>query len=439
MIEVFAWEGDAAGGGGAKVEALLRRRGGVPAEVEETVRRILAQVREEGDEAVRRVTREVQGVDIEAGSFRVGAGVMRKAWEGLEDELRGAIEAAAANIRAFHQRQRRNSWFCEDGDGVILGKKVSPLERVGVYVPGGEAPLFSSLMMAVIPAQVAGVEQVCVVSPAGADGLPHPAVMGTAAFLGLDELYGLGGAQAVGAMAYGTATVARVDKIVGPGSPYTVAAMQQVFGEVGIASLPGPSEIVVIADADADADFIAADLLSQAEHGWGAASVCLTPSAELAGRVAERIEAQLERLPRAEVMRQALEAHGAVVVVPDLGTAFELSNRMAPEHLELLVAEPWSWLDRVRHAGAVFMGAASTEPVGDYFAGTNHILPIRGAARYASSLGVDDFVKTTSVISYTDARLRQTGADIVRLAAAEGLEAHAEAVRLRLRRYEEEK
>lgn len=435
MIEVFEWEGET---GGAKVEALLQRRGGVPTEIEETVRGILSQVREEGDAAVCRVTRQVQGVDIEAGSFCVGTEAMRAAWEGLDGNLRASIEAAATNIRVFHQRQRRNSWFCEDGDGVILGKKVTPLDRVGVYVPGGEAPLFSSLMMAAIPAQVAGVGQVCVVSPAGADGLPHPAVLGTASFLGIGELYGLGGAQAVAAMAYGTATVPRVDKIVGPGSPYTVAAMQQVFGEVGIASLPGPSEIVVIADADADADYIAADLLSQAEHGWGAASVCLTPSAELAGRVAREVEKQLTRLPRAEVMRQALEAHGAVVVMPDLETALELSNRMAPEHLELLVSEPWGWLDRVRHAGAVFMGAASTEPVGDYFAGTNHILPIRGAARYASSLGVDDFVKTTSVISYTDARLKRTGADIVRLAAAEGLEAHAEAVRVRLRRYEEE-
>jgi histidinol dehydrogenase len=432
MIEVFSWDGESRS---ERLDRLLERRGGVDPQVEDTVRQILRQVRQEGDVAVCRVTHQVQGVTLSPENFRVDPETMRQTWDGLDGALRGSIAAAADNIKSFHQKQRRNSWFDEDGDGVILGKKVTPLDRVGVYVPGGEAPLFSSLMMAAIPAQVAGVGQICVVSPPQENGMPHPTVLAAAAFLGIEECYGIGGAQAVGAMAYGTATVPRVDKIVGPGSPYTVAAMQQVFGEVGIASLPGPSEIVVVADAEANPAYIAADLLSQAEHGWGAAAVCLTPSAALAERVAAEVEALLQRLPRAEVMRDALEAHGAVVVVPDIEAALDLSNRMAPEHVELLVERPWDWLGRVRHAGAVFMGPASTEPVGDYFAGTNHILPIRGAARYASSLGLDDFVKTTSIISYTETRLRRSGPDIVRLAQAEGLEAHAEAVRVRLRNY----
>lgn len=434
MIEVIRYiEGEEP----ERLRQLRQRRSGADPEVEETVRGILYQVRQEGDAALRRITREVQGIDLEPERFLVRPAEMAAAWEGMDVDLRAAIEAAADNIRAFHQRQRRNSWFCEDGDGVILGKKVIPLDSVGICVPGGEAPLFSSLMMAAIPAQVAGVGRLCVVSPAGEGGRPHPVIMGTAHYLGIDELYALGGAQAVAAMAYGTATVAPVDKILGPGSPYTVEAQRQVFGQVGIASLPGPSEIVVVADADADAAYVAADLLSQAEHGWGAAAICLTPSAALAAAVAAQVEEQLARLPRAAVVRQALEACGAVVVVPDLQTAMDLLNGLAPEHAELLVAEPWSWVDAVRHAGAVFLGPASTEPVGDYFAGTNHVLPICGASRYSSSLGVDDYVKTTSIISYSEARLAKVGKQIVRLAVAEGFEAHAEAVRVRLRRYGE--
>ena len=415
-----------------KLRAILGRRAGVPTEVEETVRDILRQVREEGDRALAELTRRIEKVELEPEQFRVPVEVLDAAAAALDAELRAAVEAAAANIRAFHERQKTNSWFMEDGDGVILGKKVIPIQRVGICVPGGQAPLISSLLMAAVPAQVAGVEEICVVSPPKGDGRPHPDIMGAARLLGLEEVYGIGGAQAVGAMAFGTESIDQVDKIVGPGSLYRVAAKQQVYGIVGIEMIPGPSEIVVLADEEADPRYIAADLLSQAEHGTGfEASVCITPSAELAQSVRQEVIRQGEALPETEVVETALRNFGAVVVVPDLETGIELLNRMAPEHAELMVAEPWTWLEGIQNAGAVFMGPASTEPVGDYFAGTNHILPTNGTARYASSLGLGDFVKTTSIVAYSDRRLRSVGGQIATLARAEGLEAHARAVEIR--------
>ena len=415
-----------------KFKAITRIRGVVDPDVEETVRRILQEVRQRGDVAVAEFTRDFDGVALESGQFRVAQEALRAALEEMEPCLRRAIDAAVDNIRCFHRRQSGNSWFVEDGDGVILGKKIAPLRRVGICVPAGQVPLFSSLMMAAIPAQVAGVEEICAVSPPQADGLPHPTIMGVAHLLGIDEVYALGGAQAVAAMAWGTETLAQVDKIVGPGSPYTIAAQQQVFGQVGIALLPGPSEIVVLADASANPRYAAADLLSQAEHGWEAAAVCITPSEELARQVRDEVQRQLAQLPRCDVIAEALRAHGAIVVVPDMEAGMKLTNAMAPEHVELLVDEPWVWLESVRHAGAVFLGSASTEPVGDYFAGTNHILPVGRAARFASSLGVADFVKNTSIIAYTKARLDRVGEQIVLLAEAESLGAHAQAVRVRL-------
>lgn len=429
MIEIVSYPSEPQAD---KLRAILGRRAGVPAEVEETVRDILRQVREGGDRALAELTRRIEKVELEPEQFRVPIEVLDAAAAGLDAELRAAIVAAAANIRAFHERQKINSWFMEDGDGVILGKKVIPIQRVGICVPGGQAPLISSLLMAAVPAQVAGVEEICVVSPPKGDGRPHPDIMGAARLLGLEEVYGIGGAQAVGAMAFGTESIDQVDKIVGPGSLYTVAAKQQVYGIVGIEMIPGPSEIVVLADEEADPRYIAADLLSQAEHGTGfEASVCITPSAELAQSVRQEVIRQAEALPGTEVVETALRNFGAVVVVPDLETGVELLNRMAPEHAELLVAEPWTWLEGIKNAGAVFMGPASTEPVGDYFAGTNHILPTNGTARYASSLGLADFVKTTSIVAYSDRRLRRVGSQIATLARAEGLEAHARAVEIR--------
>ena len=411
--------------------ALLARRPEFDSEVEDAVRDMLRRVREEGDAALCALTQRFDGVEVCPGQLRVSAQSLAEAEAALDPDLRESMAAAVANIRAFHERQKVNSWFVEDGDGVVLGKKITPIERVGLCVPAGEVPLFSSLLMTAVPAQVAGVDQLCVVSPPVAAGQVDPTIAAAAHLLGIDEVYAVGGAQAVGALAYGTESIGRVDKIVGPGSPYTVAAQRQVFGAVGIALLPGPSEIVVLADADADPRLVAADLLSQAEHGWGVAAVCITDCADLARRVQEELEAQQAALPRYSIIYSALEEYGAIVVVPSLEVGVELLNRLAPEHAELQVADPWRWVDSVRHCGALFLGAAATEPVGDYFAGTNHVLPTQGAARYASSLGVADFVKTTSIIDYSDSRLARTAEHIARMARAEGLEAHARAVEIR--------
>ncbi|MEE2628221.1 MAG: histidinol dehydrogenase [Candidatus Latescibacterota bacterium] len=414
-----------------KIESILRRRIGVSDKVDEAVRQVLHQVRVRRDQAVVEYTERFDGVSMGDSGYRMSPAALQAGLDGLDASLRSAMEAAVANIRSFHEHQRDKSWFVEDGDGVLLGKKVTPIDRLGVCVPAGEVPLFSSLLMCAIPAQIAGVGEICVVSPPQQDGQVHPVIAAAARLIGIDEVHAVGGAQAVGAMAYGTETVAPVDKIVGPGSPYTVAAQKQVFGLVGIPMLPGPSEIVVLADGDANPAYIAADLLSQAEHGWGVASVCITDSRVLAEAVSAEVERQMETLPRADAVRAALEEYGAIAVVDSLDSGFELLNRIAPEHAELLVADPWKWLDQVRHCGAVFLGEAASEPVGDYFAGTNHVLPTNGAARYASSLGVGDFVKTTSVIAYTETRLRTTQATIARLARAESLEAHARAVEVR--------
>lgn len=435
MLEIVAYSIDGPVVG--PLRAILDRRGKIPADIEAAVAAIVADVRTRGDAAVAEHTRRFDGASLAPGQFRVPAQALDDARQAADPELMAAIAEAAANIRAFHERQRVNSWFMEDGDGVILGRKVTPLRRVGLCVPGGAAPLLSSLLMTAVPAQVAGVDQICVVTPPQPSGLPHPDLLATARFLDLDEVYGIGGAQAVAALAYGTEAIRPVDKIVGPGGPYTVAAKRQVYGVVGIEMVPGPSEIVVLADGDADPAFVAADLLSQAEHGSGyEAAICITPCADLARRVQAEVAAQLRDLPRAEAAERALARYGVIVTVADLATGIDLANRIAPEHLELLVADPWSWLDRVRHAGAVFLGEASSQSVGDYFAGTNHVLPTNGAARFSSSLGLADFVKTTSIVSYSQARLRRTGGRIATLARAEGFEAHARAVEARLRKWE---
>ncbi len=437
ILEIVSYEGDTAPVP-ERLTAILQRRtnaaGG--SEVENSVREILKQVRARGDVAIAEFMARFDGVSLTPGRFRVPQKALDDAHKAMDAELEQALKEAAGNIERFHERQRTESWRIEDADGVTLGKRVLPLRRVGVCVPGGEAPLLSTLLMTVVPAKVAGVAQICVVTPPQKNGLPHPDLLATAALLGIDELYAIGGAQAVAALAYGTQTIPPVDKIVGPGGAYTVEAKRQVFGVVGIEMIPGPSEIVVLADDSADPQFIAADLLSQAEHGSGLeAAVCITTSPELAQQVVNAVATQKAELPRAEAIERALVSYGAVVVVADLTTGVDLVNRLAPEHVELHVHDPWSVHERVVNAGAVFLGEASTEPVGDYFAGTNHVLPTNGAARYASSLGLSDFVKTTSVVHYTPDKLRQTGHKIIRMARAEDLEAHARAVQIRLDKY----
>lgn len=408
----------------------LRRDGDAHEAEREAVRAILAAVRAEGDAAVRRYTAQFDGWD--GGDLRVPPEMLERAWREADPAFRAALEAAAANIRAFHERQRRTSWFEPTATGTVLGQLVRPLDRVGVYVPGGRAAYPSTVLMNVIPAQVAGVREIAVVTPPNADGRVHPSILAACHLLGVHEVYRVGGAQAVAALAYGTETIRPVDKIVGPGNVYVALAKREVFGRVGIDAVAGPSEIVVLADATADPRQVAADLLSQAEHDPLAAAVLVTTDRVLAAAVQAEVERQLADLPRAAIAREALERNGAILLAASLDEAVETVNRLAPEHLELLVADPWALLGRIRHAGAVFLGPHSPEPVGDYFAGPNHVLPTNGTARFSSGLSVHDFLKTTNVIAYSRADLVAHAASIVTLARTEGLEAHARAVLVRL-------
>ena len=416
-----------------RLSAILTRGESALRDVRDAVVRVLNDVRADGDAAVSRYTQEFDDADLAPAEFAIPLEECRAALDGLDPDLRGAMERAAGNIRRFHEHQRRTSWFVPDGDGVILGKRYTPVDAAGLYVPGGRtAPLFSSLLMAVIPAKVAGVERIVVVTPPSIDGRPHDGILAAAALVGVDELYRIGGIQAIGALAYGTECVAPVDVVVGPGTAWTQAAKKEVYGTVGIDMIAGPSEIVVIADETANPAWIAADMLSQAEHGSGMeASVAVVTDAGLATQITAEVEGQTASLPRQETVRNALERYGAVFVVADLDAACELTNRIAAEHVEVHTADPWALVDRIRHAGAIFLGGASSEPVGDYYAGTNHILPTGRAARFASSVGVDDFMKSSSLVAYTQTRLDKTADDIAALAEAEGLLAHARAVTAR--------
>ena len=417
----------------AKLDAILARAPDFSAEREATVREIVATVKERGDCALLAYTKKFDGIDMAATDMRVSEAEIKMAYDNADPQFLEIIAAAAANIRKFHEAQRQNSWFIEDGDGVVLGKRVLPLDRVALLIPGASAPLFSTLLMAAIPAQIAGVPQICIATPPQANGAVHPTVLATAHTLGIREIYRVFGAQAVAALAYGTQTIPPVDKLVGPSNPYGQIAKKLVFGAVDIDMVAGPSEIVVLADETAEAKHVAADLLSQAEHGTGfEAVVCITPCEALASQIADEVAAQAADLTHREAIETALDRYGAIAIVRDLAEGIDLANRIAPEHLELIVADPWKLVPSVRHAGAVFLGAASSEPVGDYYAGTNHILPTAGTARFASSVGVDTFTKTMSILQYTEQRLQKTAGHIIDMAEAEGLDAHANAIRQRL-------
>lgn len=416
----------------ARLDTIRSRGGTFSDEVDATVDDVLAQVRERGEEALLDLTERFDGVRPDP--VKISVETLNAAGDALDDDLRDAVAGAAENVRRFHEKQVRESWFTEEGDGVVLGQRVVPMERVGLYVPGGTAFYPSSLLMNAIPAQVAGVEEIHLVSPPQEDGQPHPLVLAVAAFLGLEDIYAVGGAQAIGALAYGTDAVPAVDKIVGPGNVYVAAAKKKVFGRVGIDSVAGPSEIAVLADATANPEFVAADLLSQAEHDERASAILVTPHRSLGEAVQAHVEARVPELPRADVIEQSLADYGACIVTDTMDDAIELTNELAVEHLELHVDDPWQTMTRIRHAGAIFLGEYSSEPVGDYFAGPNHVLPTGGTARHASALGVDDFVRSQSVLSYSQERLRKTGPSITTLAEAEGLQAHAEAIRARLDR-----
>jgi histidinol dehydrogenase len=399
--------------------------------VEASVRRIVARVRRHGDRALLAYVRTLDGARLSRRRLRVPPERLAASWAGLPAAVRRDLALAARRIRAFHRRQRERSWSFRDARGARLGQLIRPLERVGVYVPGGRAAYPSTVLMTVIPARVAGVREVIAVTPTGADG-DVPAVLAACHVAGVDALYRVGGAHAVAALAFGTETVPRVDKIVGPGNIWVATAKRLCYGHVDVDAIAGPSEVLIVADRSADPELVAADMLAQAEHDPLAAAVCVTVDRRLAGRVARALDRQLADLPRRRIAARALAAFGAIVVARSLAEAMAIANRLAPEHLELLVRDPGRWAREVRHAGAVFCGPWAPEAFGDYLAGPNHVLPTGGTARFASPLGVYDFVKRTSLVAAGRRTLATLGPAVVRLARVEGLDAHGRAVERRL-------
>ncbi|MGE5527626.1 MAG: histidinol dehydrogenase [Patescibacteria group bacterium] len=419
-----------AGKDDAAIERLLDRRlllAETDGEVRRDVAAIIADIRARGDAALVEYAARFDGARLAPGRLRLTEGEIREGAAGVRPELAAAIAQAAGNIRRFHERQRRADLLQADERGGILALRFVPIKRIGVYVPGGTGggtPLVSSVLMAVIPAQAAGVEEIAVCTPPRADGSLAPALLSAFCQLGVTEVYRIGGAHAVAALAFGTETVKPVDKICGPGNRYVTEAKRQVFGRVGLDMLAGPSEVAIVADASADPALAAADLLAQAEHDPDAGAVLFTPARSLALAVAAEIEAALASLSRAEIARASLAGRGGAVITRGLDEALALAERMAPEHLELLVADPWPLAGRVRSAGAVFIGAHAPEALGDYAAGTNHVLPTNGTARYASGLGVDDFLRRMSVLFTTPAGFAHDGPAARLLAREEGLTAH---------------
>lgn len=397
--------------------------------VENVVSEILEDVINRGDEALFEYTQKFDGVRLD--SIEITQKEMDEAIEAIDKDLLKVIKRAAENIRIYHEKQRENSWFITKEDGIVLGQKVTPLSRVGVYAPAGSAPLPSTVLMDVIPAKIAGVGEIILCSPPGKDGKMNPLVLACARLAGVDRAFMIGGAQAVGAMAYGTKSVPKVDKIVGPGSIYVATAKKMVFGVCGIDMIAGPSEVLVIADETANPAYVAADLLSQAEHDRLASSILVTTSKEIAVKVSEEVDNQLKKLERAEIASKSIEDYGAIIVTSTIEEAIEISNTIAPEHLEVCTKEPFSLLDDLKNAGAIFLGNYSPEPLGDYYAGSNHTLPTSGTARFFSPLGVYDFVKRQSVISYSKKAFDKAAADVSAFADAEGLTAHRNAIRIR--------
>ncbi|CAN5273424.1 histidinol dehydrogenase [soil metagenome] len=416
----------------AEIAALAQTAPSDEPELRDTVAGIIREVALRGDAALLEYTSRFDGLEVaSAAELRVPAEALAEAAAGLEPALLVALGRAADNIRSFHERQRENGFLELLPDGSVLGQRVAPLRRVGIYVPGGRAAYPSSVLMNALPASVAGVEEIAMVTPAR-DGRVEPVVLAAAHIAGVTEVVRVGGAQAVAALAYGTETLAPVDKIVGPGNRWVAEAKRQVFGRVDIDMVAGPSEIMIIADETANARHVAADLIGQAEHDPDAICWLVTTSAALADAVPQQVEALLHQNPRRETARAALEANGLIVIVADLAAAAAVAELRAPEHLELLVPEPLLLAGRIRNAGAIFLGRWTPEPLGDYYAGPNHVLPTGGTARWASPLGVYDFVKRTSLLGYSRERFLAHADDVVRLAEAEQLYGHAAAVRLRL-------
>lgn len=410
-------------------EAVLARKADAP-DVSRPVAEILAAVRQEGDAAVLRYCAAFDGMP-EGTALEVPAEEMLAACDAVDPALLKVMQEAAENIRAFHKRQLREGFVMSERNGVVLGQKVTPLARVGLYVPGGTASYPSTVLMDCIPAKLAGVPDVIMVTPAKG-GKIAPEILAAAAVAGVDRVFRAGGAQAVAALAYGTESIPRADKIVGPGNIYVAEAKRQVFGRVDIDMIAGPSEILILADGSCDARFVAADLLSQAEHDKNASAVLVTPSAALASAVQAELERQLALLPRAEIARSSIENNGKIILVPTLDAGIAIANEIAPEHLELSVDDPFALLGKVQNAGSIFLGKYCPEALGDYFAGPNHTLPTGGTARFSSPLSVDDFVKRSQFSYYTPEALAAVGKKVARFAQAEGLDAHAESVLIRL-------
>lgn len=402
------------------------------AQVEEVVKAILADVKENGDRALAHYTEKFDHVALS--EFRLSAADIENGFQQTAPEVIEALELAKANIVSFHEKQKQTGFVDAEKSGVIRGQLVLPMETIGIYVPGGTARYPSSVLMNALPAQIAGVKRIVMVTPSGPEGIPS-AILAAAKIAGVEEIYQIGGAQAIAALAYGTESIPKVDKIVGPGNIFVATAKKILFGQVAIDMIAGPSEVVVLADESANPRFIAADLLSQAEHDTLARAILITTSQDLAQRVKTEVATQLALLPREEIARQAIEKHSALFVVADIETQFALMNEIAPEHLEIQLNDPLSHLSRVKHAGSVFLGAYASEPLGDYLAGPNHVLPTSGTARFFSPLGVEDFIKRTAFISYTKEALALEKDAVMVLAREEGLEAHARAIQVR---FEEE-
>ena len=416
----------------AEFRRIEQRAEAVPAEIETTVKSIIAAVRQRGDAALFELTAKFDRLELTAETVEVTTAEIDAAMTEVSAESMNALQLAAERIADYHAKQKQETWLSTDEDDVLVGQLVRPLDRVGIYVPGGKASYPSSVLMNAVPAKVAGVEEVIMVVPMpGGEINPH--VLAAARIAGVDRIFKLGGAQAVAALAYGTASVPRVDKITGPGNIYVATAKQLVFGQVDIDMIAGPSEILVINDGSGNPAHIAADLLSQAEHDELASAVLVTSCEKMAAAVQVEVEAQLQELSRETIARQSIDDYGAIILAQDLDEAIDFSNRIAPEHLELAVDNPFAILPQIRHAGAIFMGHHTPEAAGDYLAGPNHTLPTGGTARFFSPLSLDDFVKKSSIVSFSAGGLQRLGKEIVHIAELEGLEAHAKSVSIRLK------
>lgn len=417
------------------LENLLKRSPNNYGKFEAAVADILANVKEKGDEALFSYTKEFDKVEVTPETIRVTEAEIEEAYKAVDASLLEVIRKALVNIRNYHEKQRQNSWFTSTENGTMLGQKVTPLNRVGVYVPGGKAVYPSSVLMNIVPAKVAGVPHIVMTTPPGKDGKVNPSTLVAAKEAGADEIYKVGGAQAIGALAYGTASIPKVDKIVGPGNIFVALAKKAVYGHVSIDSIAGPSEILVLADETANAHYVAADLLSQAEHDEMASAILITTSTELAQNVEKEIEGYLKVLSRKEIIEESLENFGYILIAEDMDEAIEAANEIASEHMEIVTKNAFEVMMKVRNAGAIFIGEYSSEPLGDYFAGPNHVLPTNGTAKFFSALSVDDFIKKSSIVYYSRSALQEIHKDIIQFASSEQLTAHANSIAVR---FEEE-